>query len=143
MNGVSFKFRNSDSYLLFRNVLLRSISPTSNSFFNIYNPAGIKFLTSNFSHLNDYKFKHNFENDINPFCTWSQKTETATHFFLCCRHCSNIHHLLLKGLKSINENIVSLPENLPSRNLLFGDSSYTLPTNKNISNASINYIRFS
>ena len=42
-----------------------------NSVFDIYNPYGIKLLTRlrlGLSHLNEHKFKHGFNDTINPIC---------------------------------------------------------------------------
>ena len=47
------------------------IEPSLNSFSGICNPYGIKLLTSvrlGLSPLNEHKFKHGFNDTINPIC---------------------------------------------------------------------------
>ena len=49
-----------ESYALFR----RFIRPEANNIFNLHNAKGIKLLARlgvGFSHLTEYKFRHNFE----------------------------------------------------------------------------------
>ena len=51
--------------------LLEFIRTLPNSIFDIYNPYGIKLLTRlrlGLSHLNEHKFKHGFNDTINPIC---------------------------------------------------------------------------
>ena len=47
------------------------VEPSPNSVFGICNPYGIKLLTSvrlGLSPLNEHKFKHGFNDTINPIC---------------------------------------------------------------------------
>ena len=58
--------RNSESISIFKNRLLSFIHPVQNSVFNIFDPKGLKFvnlprLRLEFSHLNEHRFRHNFE----------------------------------------------------------------------------------
>ena len=60
--------RNSGSISVFKNRLLMFIRPVRNSVFNIFDPKGLKLLTwlrLGFSHLNEHRFRHNFENCVN------------------------------------------------------------------------------
>ena len=64
--------RNAESYALFRKHLLSFIRPEANNIFNVYNTKGIKLLARlrvGFSHLKEHKFRHNFVDAINPFCS--------------------------------------------------------------------------
>ena len=56
------------------------------SLFSIHHPASVKLLSSlrlKFSHLNEYKFHHNFSDTLSPMCGYGSETETTDHFFLC------------------------------------------------------------
>ena len=56
--------RNSESISVFKNRLLLFIRPAQNSVFNIFDPKELKLLTwlrLGFSHLNEHRFRHNFE----------------------------------------------------------------------------------
>ena len=51
--------------MCFENSLFKIGRPVQNSTFKVYNPLGIKFLTRlriGLNHLNEHKFKHNFQN---------------------------------------------------------------------------------
>ena len=57
------------------------------SLFAIHDPASVKLLSSlrlKFSHLNEHKFRHNFEDALSPVCDCSSEIETTDHFFLRC-----------------------------------------------------------
>ena len=56
-----------------------------NSIYNIHNPPGVKYLTKlriGFNHLKEHKFKHVFQDSINPMCSCSSGIEATIHFFL-------------------------------------------------------------
>ena len=49
---------------------------------------GIKLLTRfmlNFSHLNEHRFRHNFNDTTNPMRNCGAATETTIHYLLRCR----------------------------------------------------------
>ena len=63
---------------------LSFIKPMPNSIYNIHNPPGVKYLTRlrlGFMHLKEHKFKHNFQDSIDPMCSCSSGIEEAIHFF--------------------------------------------------------------
>ena len=94
---------------IFKKNLLNFIRPSANSIFNIHNPYGIKLLTRlrlGLSHLRDHKFRHCFQDTLNPLCDCGNDTETTTHFFI---HCPSFHtprHTLLNNIRSISEQIL-------------------------------------
>ena len=77
--------RNSTSYNLFRNALLKFIRPAQRKIFNINDSVGVKLLTRlrlGFSHLREHKFRHGFRDILNPLCPCNIETETTAHYFL-------------------------------------------------------------
>ena len=77
--------RNGKSFLKFRNSLLKIGRPIQNSVYNMHDPVGIKYLTRlrlGLSHLNEHKFRHNFQDCLNPLCSCSLEVETTNHYFL-------------------------------------------------------------
>ena len=69
-NKLDMQIRRSESFLSFKNSLLKIGQPTAKPTYNIHNPVGLKFLTRlrlGLSHLNEHKFKHNFQDCVNPF----------------------------------------------------------------------------
>ena len=90
-NKLDCYIRNADSFKVFKKRLLGFIRPMPNSIYNIHNPLGVKYLTRlriGFSHLKEHKFKHNFQDSIDPMCSCSSGTKTTIHFFL---HCANFN----------------------------------------------------
>ena len=75
------------------------------------------------SHLRFHKFKHSFQDTLNPICKCGT-VETAIHYL--------IH--------SIDENILSKGDSSISKVLLFGDNSFNDVRNTSVLTASIKFI---
>ena len=63
------------------------IRPSPSSIFYIYNPYGVKLLTRlrlGLSRLIEHKFKHGFNETINPICICGGDIKSINHFFLHC-----------------------------------------------------------
>ena len=111
--------------------------PMQNSIYNIHDPVGIKYLTRlrlGLSHLNEHKFRHNFQDCLNPFCTCSLEVETTNHF-LHCHYYNNIRKTLLHTVKEITKICLSdFSEETLVNLLLHGNSNYSLEENKDVHN---------
>ena len=86
-NNLDPNLRNSKSISVFKEKILNFVQPFQNYFFDCHNPKGIKLITRlrlGLSHLREHKFKHSFQDTINPLCNCGQDIESATHFFLQC-----------------------------------------------------------
>ena len=73
------------------------VRPTKHFVFEFHNIKGVKLLTRlrlDFSHLNEHKFRHNFNYTINPMCSCGKEPETTLHYLLRGNHYS-IHRLEL------------------------------------------------
>ena len=104
---------------------------------------GLKLLTClriGFSHLKEHKFKHNFQDSIDPLCSCGNDIESTVHFFLHCPNFTTQRQTLLNKLKSINASIMTENENSVLRTLLFGKPDFRYSTNKEIINAAISFI---
>ena len=67
--------------------ILNFIRPSKNFVSDIRNHRGIKLITRlrlGLSHLKEHKFKHSFQDTINPLCNCGQGIESTTYFFLHC-----------------------------------------------------------
>ena len=51
-------------------------------------------------HLREHKFKHAFQDTLDPFCSCGLDVETNTHFFLYCPLLTNQRRTLLS---TVNE----------------------------------------
>ena len=82
-----------------------------NYFFSIYDPLGVKLLTRlrlQFSHLNEHKFKHGFNDTLNPICECGHDFETTEHFLLRCRRFSAQRKELFKNLEKMDPHFSEL-----------------------------------
>ena len=65
------------------------LCPFENSILNSFDSEGLKLLTRlrfGFSHLNENRFRHNFQGCLNPSFTCSLETENTSHYLLHCHH---------------------------------------------------------
>ena len=142
-NNLDCKIRNLESLSIFKKNLLNFTRLCAYGIFIIHNPYGIKLLTRlrlGFSHLHDHKFRHCFQDILNPFCECGNDTETTTHFFL---HCPSFHtprQTLLNNIRNINEQILSHGEDQLIQTFLYGNPNFNLTVNRLILNATIEYL---
>ena len=132
------------SYSVFRKALLNFIQPTANSTFGINDISGLKLLTHfrvRFSHHREHKFKHNFQDTLNPLCPCSLKAENTNHFFMHCQNISYQQNVLFDDLNLINSEILKISENETVQVLLFGGKSFSKDMNFRIITSSVRFIK--
>ena len=100
-------------------------------------------LRVGFSHLREHKFKHDFQETLNPLCSCSLEAEGTYHFFMCCQNFSNQRNILFDNLNSINLEILKMSENEIVQVFLFGDKSFSKDMNFRIITSSIRFIKIS
>ena len=102
-NKLDLKIKNSESIKTFKKRILSFIRPSPNSTFNCHNPKGIKLLSRlrlGLSHLREHKFKHSFQDSLNPFCSCGKgEVETSSHYLLYCSNYSEEQLVSLNTLK--------------------------------------------
>ena len=138
--------RSAESISIFKNRLLSLIRPVQSSVFNIFDPKGLKLLTRlrlEFSHLNEHRFRHNFESCVNPLCSCSLTTEDTEHYLLHCHHFTHHRIDLMNSVNSVIHNFESLSDLDKKAILLYGDPGLDNNKNKLILEATINYIKVS
>ena len=109
-------------------------------FFNCRNPKGIKFITRlrlGLSHLREHKFKHSFQDSLNPFCSCGLDIESTAHFLLHCPTYITERRSLLSTIENIDNNLLDLYEPVLIRTFLFGSDSFDADANTNILNTFI------
>ena len=82
-----------------------------NSLFNITDIYGIKLLARlrvSLSHLREHKFRHDFQDTINPLCSCSLEIESASHFFLRGQNFVIPRANLMNVFRNLNSNILNL-----------------------------------
>ena len=142
-NKLDRDIRNSDSLKVFKLSLLKFVGPVGNSVFKINNPYGLKLLTRlrlGLSHLCYHKFRHNFQDCINPICACGIEIETATHFLFHCPLFQSAEQFLLINIKKIDESILKKHDERITKTLLYGDDKFELPCNKSIISLTIEFI---
>ena len=86
-NKLNPKIRNAKSISKFKKSIITE--KLENSLYNVNDPIGVKLLTRlrlQFTHLNEYKFRHGFNDTVNPMCPCGTDVETTEDFLLRC-HC--------------------------------------------------------
>ena len=134
---------NSETFSAFKKSILKFIRSSSNSIFNFHSPNGTKLITRlrlGFSHLREQKFRYNFQDTLNPNCSYGDDIETTIHYILHCPNYLDERRTLLDNLQSIGENIHDKNDSEISELLLFGVSSNNDTSSTCILNATIQYI---
>ena len=132
------------SYSAFREVLLDFSRPTANSTLGTNDVSGLKLLTRlrvGFSNLREHKFKHNFQDALNPLRPCSLEAEDTYHFFMRCQSFSNQRNVVFDDLNSINSEILKMSENEIVQVLLFGRKSFFKDMNFRIITSLIRFIK--
>ena len=144
-NKLDPSLRNSVSYDVFKNSILKFIRPSPNKIFQCHNPKGIKLVTRlrlGLSHLREHKFKHSFQDTLNPLCSCGLDIEATSHYFL---HSPLFHaerSTLLNNINEIDRRIFNKSESVLTRILLYGDESFKDEVNLLILNSTIDFALF-
>ena len=131
-NNLNHDLRNTESYTLFCSSILKFIRPSPNSFYGYQNIMDIKLITRlclGLSHLMEHKFKHNFQDTLNPHCNCRMDVESSIHFQLQCPSYINERCTLMSNLNRINPQISQTSLQLLTNTLLFRNSSDSDKTN--------------
>ena len=115
--------------------------PSPNSTFNVHDPHGIKLLTRlrvGLSHLHEHKFRHNFQDSLDPFCNCSQHIETTIHFFLHWSNYSNQEKLFQK-INNIKRSLFNQNDSIIEETFLFESNAPNDEENTCIIESTIKY----
>ena len=118
------------------------IRPSPSSIFDIYNPYGIKLLTRlclGLSHLSEQKFKHDFNDKINPICICGGDIESINHFVLHCPEYCEARQTLSDNIQSIDKMLLNQKESSLAYLLLCGDPKRNSNVNAFILNSAIEF----
>ena len=69
LNQLNLDMKNYSSLEIFKRALLKFIRPKAANVYKIHHPRGLKLLTGlrlGLSHLREHKFRHNFNDTIDP-----------------------------------------------------------------------------
>ena len=143
-NKLDWEIKNSESIVTFKKRILSFIRPSANSTFNCHNPRGIKLLSRlrlGLSHLREHKFKHSFQDSLNPFCSCGKgEVESSSHYLLHCSNYSEERLALLNTIKNLDMSILQQGDSKFTSFLLFTDASSDNTKNTFILHATMDYI---
>ena len=135
--------RNSGSFSAFKKSILNFIRPSPNSIFNCHNPKALKFITRlrlGLSHLRYHKFKHKFQDSLNPYCNCGLLAETTSHYLLHCPVFADERKIFLSNIGSINHKFLEQNDSTLTQTFLYGDPASSVETNTLILNATIQHV---
>ena len=144
-NNLDLTLWNSKSFVDFKNSILKFIRPSPSNVFNCNNHKGIRLITRlrvGMSHLREHKFKHNFQDCLNPICSCGLDIESTSHFLLHCPTFNDERYTLLSTLNNIHRKLLELTKSSLPQTLLLGNTLFDQGKNTRILNATIEYILF-
>ena len=92
------------------------------------------------SHLREHKFKHNFQDCLNPICSCGLDIESTSHVLLHCPTFNDERYILLSTLNNIDPTLLELTKSSLSQTLSYGNTLFDKEKNTRILNATIEYI---
>ena len=128
--------------MVLKSNILKFIRPSPNSVYNCRNPRGICLITRlrlGLSHLREQKFKHDFQDTLNPLCSCGNDVESTEHFLLHCPQFVNERRILLSNLGNFNCSLFENTSKVLTQTLLFGNM---LSDNSKILSATIQAWKF-
>ena len=114
-----------------------------NSVYNCHNPRGICLITRlrlGLSHLREHKFKHGFQDMLNPLCSCGNDVESTEHFLLHCPQFVNERRTLLSILGNFNYSLLENTSKVLTQTLLFENTSLSLSDNSQVLSSTIDFI---
>ena len=80
--------------------------------YNCHNPRGICLITRlrlGLSHVREHKYKHGFQDTLNPLCSYGNDVEATEHFLLHCRQFVNERRTFLSTLEILTAVCQRIP----------------------------------
>ena len=93
------------------------------------------------SRLKEHRFRHNFQDYMNPLYSCSLEIKGASHYLVHCHHRNDQRIDLMTSVKSVCHSSVSMSDNNKKYVLLYGDFCFDENKNKFFLEANINYIK--
>ena len=142
------EIQQSCSVNVFKKKLLALIRPPPKLVYNIHDPKGLSILTQlrvGLSKLNFHKFKHNFNDTLNPLCPINDGIEDTEHFLLLCHAYDTDRRDLLSSVNAIlrPHGLVNLSNENLLQIILYGHEKLPSDSNTKIIEATLKYIQAS
>jgi hypothetical protein len=121
---LDYEIKNAVSKQAFKNKVLALTRPPKKSYFGIRDKnksRNITLLRMELSPLRAHKFKYNFRDTSDPFCTVCESIEDTEHFLLHCQSFRLARVNLTQSISNIFVNFERLPRKEKVQLLLYGD----------------------
>ena len=108
------------------------------------NFEGLKLLTRmrlGLSHLADHKFRHNFQDCLNPICSCGQEIEATSHFLIHCLNYRCARKTFFEKINLIDSNILQQSDLSITNDLLFGSEKLKDDKNNALLTSTIEFIQ--
>ena len=129
---------------MFKLSILNFVRPREFSVFSVQDINGLKLLTRlrlNFNHLNEHKFRHNFNDKINPMCSCGKESEATLHYLLQCDSYSIYRIDFLNNICALNHSLNNISEENLLKVLLYGAEEFSFKINSKILKCTIKFIK--
>ena len=139
-----FNYKEVPSIGILKKNILSLIRPESKSFFNVFDPVGIRYLFQlrvSLSPLRGHKWCHNFIDTLSGICHCNQGTEDTSHFLFTCLTYVTQRAALVSSVNEILHKFCLNHLENQSKLYLYGDSSINGSDNKTILLSTIKYIK--
>ena len=143
-NVLDGRIRDLPSVSTFKKAIFEFLRPKPSPVFGARDNKGVVFLNRlrlGFSHLKEHKFRHGFQDTLDPFCVCrTNSIENSQHFLLHCSIYSHARNLLFDKLQTLDINIFPLSPSKLFNLLLYGDPILAFNINNAILNFTIEFI---
>ena len=126
-NNLDLTLWNSKNFVDFKNSTLKFIRPSPSNVFNCSNYQGIRLITRlrvGMSRLREHKFKHNFQDHLNPICSCGLDIKFTSYFLLHCPTFNDERYTLLSTLNNVDCKLLELTKSSLSQTLLYGNTLF-------------------
>ena len=140
-NNIITDFKDLPTFEALKKHLISLYRPTIRSTFNIHSPQlrYIFQLRVGLSHLRHHKKRHKFADTLSDKCLCKKDVEDTRHFFLSCPFYTSHRDILFNRVETILQRHNMIATNFVDL-LLYGHSSLSDSENKDILNATLDYI---
>ena len=76
------------------------------------------------SHLREHKFKHSFQDCLNPICSRGVDIESTSHFLLHCPTFNDERYTLISALNDNDWKLLELTKSFLSQTLLYANTLF-------------------
>ena len=122
-NNLDPTLRNSKSFIVFKNSILKFIRHSPSNFFNCNNYKGIRLITRlrlGMSHLREHKFKHNFQDCFKS----NLQFWFRYRIYITFSSFNDERYTLLSTLNKIDCKLLELTKSSLSQTLLYGNTLF-------------------